>query len=454
MTHNMFLFSNDLRIQDNKALQLAARHSSKLCLAYAFDANERRLDSSDCRFMGNHRYYFIQRLLRQLQIELADFGQHLEIIDSDGVDQLAKFINELNIDTLFCSAPLASYEKNKLRRLKEMCGINIITSHQHTLFTASDLPFAPQDIADSFSKFRRLVEKHATPIEPCLQIVSLPSPLLNQPVITHHNTCAAIDSQQQLTNYFNSNRALTYKQTRNDLDKPLSSTKLSAALAQGALSARQVWWALKAFEHEHGANQSTYWIGFELLWREYFHWLLLKFQDNFFRFTGINGKRPATSFYPQRFKAYCSAQTPSAFVNAIINQLTQTGYISNRARQIAASFFVNEFALDWRFGARFFQMHLIDYDVANNWGNWQYIAGVGSDPRGGRHFNIAKQQQLYDPHGEFVQRWQGKAHQMTYFSDIVDWPVENAHSQTAPSSKIDEDDSLDAKTNAGGDTFE
>ena len=85
-----------------------------------------------------------------------------------------------------------------------------------------------------------------------------------------------------------------------------------------------------------------------------------------------------------------------------MHQLVQTGWMSNRGRQIVASCLVNELGLDWRYGAAFFEKHLVDYDVASNYGNWQYIAGVGCDPRGGRHFNLEKQAEIFDPDGVFL----------------------------------------------------
>ncbi len=91
-----------------------------------------------------------------------------------------------------------------------------------------------------------------------------------------------------------------------------------------------------------------------------------------------------------------------------MNQLKQTGYMSNRGRQIVASCFIHELGLDWRYGATYFEQHLIDYDVASNWGNWQYLAGVGADPRGCRQFNLSKQTQQYDPNAEFIDKWQGR----------------------------------------------
>jgi deoxyribodipyrimidine photo-lyase len=88
-----------------------------------------------------------------------------------------------------------------------------------------------------------------------------------------------------------------------------------------------------------------------------------------------------------------------------MQQLNHPGYLSNRGRQIAASSLVYDLGLDWRAGAGYFENRLVDYDVASNWGNWQYIAGVGADTRGGRHFNIAKQTRQYDPDGSYVDRW-------------------------------------------------
>ncbi|MFM7275741.1 MAG: FAD-binding domain-containing protein, partial [Gammaproteobacteria bacterium] len=97
---------------------------------------------------------------------------------------------------------------------------------------------------------------------------------------------------------------------------------------------------------------------------------------------------------------------------------------SNRGRQIAASCLVNEMNVDWRFGAAFFEKHLIDHDVASNYGNWQYIAGVGCDPRGGRHFDLAKQAALHDPDGRFTQVWDGaRPPQAEHVVDAADWPI-------------------------------
>ncbi|CAM9507578.1 unnamed protein product, partial [Heterosigma akashiwo] len=48
---------------------------------------------------------------------------------------------------------------------------------------------------------------------------------------------------------------------------------------------------------------------------------------------------------------------------------------------------------------------LVDYDPASNWGNWTYAAGVGSDPREDRYFNIVKQANQYDGEGAYTRHW-------------------------------------------------
>ncbi|MFO6423827.1 FAD-binding domain-containing protein, partial [Motilimonas sp. KMU-193] len=177
-------------------------------------------------------------------------------------------------------------------------------------------------------------------------------------------------------------------------------------------------------ENEFGANESTYWLGFELWWREYFQWLALQLKTDLYRFQGRPGKAPLTSYFSERFVKWCLGQTPFPLVNACMKQLNQTGYMSNRGRQIVASCLVNELGVDWRYGAAYFQQQLADHDVASNWGNWQYIAGVGVDPRGGRHFNLAKQTQTYDLNGDFVAKWQGASELLPLDSvDAADWPV-------------------------------
>jgi len=102
---------------------------------------------------------------------------------------------------------------------------------------------------------------------------------------------------------------------------------------------------------------------------------------------------------------WINGKTGVDFVDANMNELRLTGFMSNRGRQNVASYLCNDLQLDWRYGAAYFEQELIDYDVASNWGNWAYLAGVGNDPRGNRYFDIAKQARQYDAGGEYRRLW-------------------------------------------------
>lgn len=204
--------------------------------------------------------------------------------------------------------------------------------------------------------------------------------------------------------------AATYKQTRNGLLGHSFSTKFSAFLSLGSITPTTIHHRLCEFEREHGLQSSpdTYWIRFELLWRDYFKFIALKFGHHLFTKEGLKQKpieyewKGASS---EEYKRWREGNTGVGMVDAGMREMNATGYMSNRARQICASFLTKDLDVDWRLGAEFFEKQLIDHDPSSNYGNWQYQAGVGNDPRGGRRFNPAKQAHDYDSKGEWIKTW-------------------------------------------------
>jgi deoxyribodipyrimidine photo-lyase len=161
---------------------------------------------------------------------------------------------------------------------------------------------------------------------------------------------------------------------------------------------------LSQYEKQHGANESTYWIWFELLWRDYFSFLPFKYGKKLFYPTGLTDQ-PVGKLNVSQFNQWINGQTKDSFINAAMTELSSTGFMSNRMRQIVASYWIYDMGGDWRAGAAWFESQLIDYDVYSNQGNWLYIAGRGTDPRGGRPFNVAKQMRDHDPDGAYRKRW-------------------------------------------------
>jgi deoxyribodipyrimidine photolyase len=245
----------------------------------------------------------------------------------------------------------------------------------------------PCSIPDGFTAFRKKIE----PLLPDFFEDAVPS--LNE----FH--------QETLERYFTiDDRASHYFETRNAMIGEENSTRFSVALSWGSVDVREIYNQVKLYERRKGANKSTYWIVFELLWREFFYWHYQKWQTRYFAANGLRGAAIFSTF-PQYTIAQLRETISIPFMKACLNELEQTGYLTNRARQIFASLWLNELSLNWRSGALLFEEHLLDYDVYSNWGNWMYLAGLGVDPRGKRIFDLKKQLSTYDPQGLYLRKW-------------------------------------------------
>jgi len=184
------------------------------------------------------------------------------------------------------------------------------------------------------------------------------------------------------------------------------STKFSPWLAHGCLSPKQIYAEVRRYEASRGNNESTYWVIFELLWRDFFRLMAKKYGDKIFLKGGILGKENGTlrdDF--KAFQRWKDGKTGKGIVDANMREIASTGFMSNRGRQIVASYLVNDLKVNWQLGAEYFESLLIDYDPASNWGNWNYVAGVGNDPRENRYFNPKTQAERYDPEGKYVRFW-------------------------------------------------
>ena len=205
----------------------------------------------------------------------------------------------------------------------------------------------------------------------------------------------------------------TYFDTRNGLIGPDYSTKLAPWLALGCISPRRVYSEIKRYEASPNgvANKSTYWVIFELLWRDFFKFMGAKVGTKLFERTGPMPPSNMPAWRDPRYdphamtalQAWRDGNTGVPFVDANMRELKATGFMSNRGRQNVASFLVHDLQLDWRCGADHFEAMLLDYDVCSNWGNWVAAAGL----TGGRvnRFNILKQSRDYDPDAAYVHLW-------------------------------------------------
>jgi len=432
----IYFFSHDLRVHDNPLLHRAAQEVDQLLCVFCYPSWWSEINQQQLTSLGQHRARFLSETLRDLNTSLSALGQTLVITDSKPDVVLSQVSSASKVTHLYRSHHVGVYEQTEWRPLRTV-EANVVELPTHTLFEQGQLPFDLVNLPESFTQFRKAIESQIEPTLPTPELTQLPpapmSVCKNQRPISKVQQSSSNHRQfvggepsalAHLDNYFSSTRPLKYKEVRNALYGWNNSTKFSAWLANGSLSVRTLFHRLRQFEHEVDKNSSTYWIYFELLWREYFQWYAQRHRAKLFAFSGIKGRKPLTSFYPERFKKWCVGNTPYPIVNACMRELNATGFLSNRGRQIAASCLVNELQLDWRYGAAYFEQQLIDYDVAANWGNWQYLAGVGADTRDKRHFNLEKQTQLYDHDGRYRAQWQATQNTVPLDSvDAADWPL-------------------------------
>jgi len=423
-------FQNDLRLEDNPALASATVADSLLCVYLL----PKPRPWCNLRGLGPQRDRFLRESLQTLKVDLQAMGQDLMVLEGSPELVLPNLVHRFGIDRISTSDTPGWYEKKAIRFLEEKLPRLLKIFRGPALFDSEQLPFSLEDLPHNFSPFRRKVEKltipgplakpAAFPPPPSAQFDAIPraaaSPHPGLPL--PGGSAAGLRRLDQFL--FQTHAIADYKQTRNDLDGLAGSSTLSPWLANGALSVRTVAHQIFRYEREHVANESTYWLYFELLWREFFHWRAVVDGKSLFKQTGRQGRRLLTTFEPRQFARWCAGDTDYPLVNALMRQLLATGWMGNRGRQIAASCLINELGLDWRYGAAFFEQQLIDYDVGSNYGNWQYLAGVGSDPRGGRHFNLEKQAAQYDPDGLFTTKWGGfRPRQPEHVVDGADWPI-------------------------------
>ena len=411
--NTLYFLTDDLRLEDNPTL-VAALGSKTLTFVFCIDEKNFFTDRFGNRKIGVHRWRFVRESLLDLMSALSHHGQTVNIIPGNPGEVLSGLLASRRFDRLIRSR---QHAVSKVAVWQHLCSkfpdVRFDEYDCSTLYSLDSIQFA-KSFLETFSQFRRNLDG-----EPFRELVSEPKSipkassyeidgrLIEWPDKKSTALGGARNGKEHLNAYFETEAASTYKETRNELSGNFFSTGFSPWLAQGCLSPMQIFSKLQNFERANGANESTRWILFELMWREFFRWHAKHHRQGLFEFSGINGRRPLTSFYRERFLSWRNGNTPWPIVNACMNELRETGALSNRGRQIVASALVNELGLDWRCGAGYFEEALLDYDQCSNWGNWQYIAGVGSDPKGGRHFNLDKQAELWDADNSYRRRWAG-----------------------------------------------
>ena len=435
MSTVLFWFRCDLRLHDQPALRAALTSgATQLLPVVCLPAPDERTPWGFAR-VGAHRRAFTAAALRGLREQMNALGNPLLICQAPPATALPQLAQAVGATTLVCEDIAAPYEQAEVAALRA-AGLQVRTVWHSSLLPPSRMLWPVDQLPGVFTSFRQKVERAGiTPAEPLPAPAKLlPPPDMPATVLQAVGAEQGAASIQQaaspqgsdgrssfpygtpacdgsetaalahLAQYLARKLPHSYKDTRNGLTGLDYSSKFSPWLATGALSPRQIYADLNAFEREHGANDGSYWLWFELLWRDYFRLLHLQYGAALYRARGLSELPPAPH-NTRGFDRWCQGDTGQPLVDAAMRELAATGYLSNRLRQVVASYLIHDLRGDWRAGAAWFESQLVDYDVYSNQANWLYIAGRGTDPRGGRRFNPIKQTQDHDADGSYRRMW-------------------------------------------------
>jgi deoxyribodipyrimidine photo-lyase len=399
----------DLRIHDNQALAYSIQNSDACLPIFCFDSSifgDEAKTPYGILKCGPRRAKFITEAVVDLRSNLKGnlvvaHGEPGQVFDS-----ILNQIKNLEVDvSIVCQEEPLKEEKDQVRSvraslkkhnargtLKELWG--------STLYDLVDLPYTSDlsNMPDGFTPFRTQVEKsckipkplgnaNVKPLSANLQtafakqLTFVPSLVdlgyTNEQIerATVHDTRSVMQFQggetaalARLTEYIHKKSLLrVYFETRNGMLGADYSTKLSPWLAHGCVSARQIAVECKRYEVTVVANKSTYWLVFELVWRDFCKFFCYKHGNQLFFPGGTIGKDVKWSHFAKNFDAWKHGKTGYPLVDANMRELTASGFMSNRGRQNVASFLALDLNHDWRMGGDWFESELLDYDVYSNW---------------------------------------------------------------------------------------
>ncbi|MFC4142725.1 DASH family cryptochrome [Pedobacter mendelii] len=386
-------FKNDLRLHDNEALTRALEECSDLVFCYCIEKKD--FEKLDFGFRRSDiiRFKFMEQSVLDLKKNLESLGGHLIVGVDSALVTLPGLVEAYGITDVYAEKEYASYEITLVAKvLKALPKTRFHFFWGKTLYHKDDIPFEISKIPLTSKAYRipagKAAESRKTFSRPDHLKAATHIKANEFPAYKHYGftkkeyeNCkpfveggetAALKRLEYYT--FKSELLTGYRWSRNKSDGLDYSSKFSPYLALGCISAREIYERVREYEAQIKKNQSTWWLIFELVWRDYFTFKGMRFGSSIFLTKGYKNKDIFWENDPLKFEKWCLGNTGIPFIDAHMRQLNQTGYMSNRGRVNCASYFVHDLKIDWTWGAAYFESKLIDYDVSSNWMNWHMQA--------------------------------------------------------------------------------
>jgi deoxyribodipyrimidine photo-lyase len=400
-------FRRDLRLHDHPPLVTALREHDRVVPLFVLD--ERLVHG---RFASPNRTQYLLDCLEALDERLEG---RLVVRHGRFESEIAKVVAETGAECVYAAGDASAYARARDKRVAATVDLRL--GPGNFIARLGDLRTKAGDPFKVFSAFRRAWSAqprralHDAPEHipvaparsdgiPALRELGLGEPreLVDRP---EPGETAALQALERWVR----DGAPDYERTRNHLSQPTS--RMSQYLHFGCLSPLQLEQRTQQFDRYRS----------ELAWRDFYAYVLVHHP--------VQHPDPRWDDNPEGLQAWKEGRTGFPVVDAGMRQLVACGWLHNRARMIVASFLTKDLHIDWREGERFFMEHLIDGDMGNNNGGWQWVAGTGTDPQDyTRVFNPALQQERFDPDGSYVRRWVPELGTNEYPAPIVDHRAE------------------------------
>jgi deoxyribodipyrimidine photo-lyase len=397
------LFTRDLRVHDNPALHAACAGGDRVVPLFVLDP---AVPTSP------NRARFLADSLADLRDSLRARGGDLVLRRGDPVAETMRVASMVDARRIVLAADVSGFAARRARRLAAAAAaarVELVTCDGVTVVPPGAVrPSGGADHYRVFTPYWRAWRAFPVRTElPAPRRIALPDGIApgrlpgggrgGSPAVAAGGETAA---RRRLRAW--RSRVGDYAGVHNDLAADATS-RLSAYLHFGCLSPLAVAAACSGSGSGSGSEEFVR----QLCWRDFFHQLLAAFPD-----LPRRPVRPSAADVwrddPASLEAWREGRTGVPIVDAGMRQLVAEGFMHNRARLITASYLTKTLGLDWRLGADWFARWLVDADVANNWGNWQWVAGTGTDTKPYRRFSPDRQAARFDPDGEYVRRWQNR----------------------------------------------
>jgi deoxyribodipyrimidine photo-lyase len=418
--NGLFIFRRDFRIIDNVGLNLANSICKHIYPIFIFTP-EQVSDSN--KYKSDESVQFMIESLQHLSSQISKMNGHLLCFYGKNDAIVSHLIKELNIGLVCFNADYTPYAIQRELSIIEICdkmGVSVEYGQDYYLHPPGTIlngqgetykkftPFyntASKKKVDSPSGSRKIhfssTNKHlqnAISLNVALNRFTTPNPN----VLVHGGRDNGI-KQLKIA----AKNIKNYSKTRDDLSKPTS--QLSAYIKFGCISIREIY---KIFKSKHDFIRQLY-------WRDFYANIVYAFPHVLGH--ALNSKYDKIKWHNNErlFKAWKKGETGIPILDAAQRQLLKIGWVHNRGRMISSSMLTKIFLIDWKKGEQFYAQHLVDYDVSNNNGGWQWSAGTGADSQEyWRTFNPYLQSKEHDPECEYIK---------TYIPELKDVPAKDIH---------------------------